>query len=316
MTQILSAACWLPRTIASKCIGLDGRLTFMSEGGMRVMEISDFNAVRGCPWPDFWQDEGNEEARAAIAAAVEGRSSRFTGFANTFIGTPKWWDVQVSPILGADGKPTAILSVSRDITALKRSEERNQLLAMELGHRVKNTLAMVQAIIAQTLKPNVPFEAARQSLLSRIAALGKAHDMLGPSSAPTAPLRAIVESTLASIDNTERVTLSGPPLDLSAGQAFGLALAINELAVNATKYGALSNEAGRVAIDWTRSDDGAFRFNWTESGGPAVTTPERRGFGSSLLQRAVAGYFDGSGELSFPPAGVVFTLNGRVAAAA
>jgi PAS domain S-box-containing protein len=105
-----------------KVLDLDGGLTFMSEGGMRVMEVSDFNLVRGCPWPDFWQGQGHEDAIAALAAAKAGGVGHFQGPADTYLGTPKWWDVQVTPILGADGQPEKILSVSRDITDQKSVE--------------------------------------------------------------------------------------------------------------------------------------------------------------------------------------------------
>lgn len=106
-----------------KVLNLDGRLTFMSEGGQRVMEVSDFNAVAGCPWPDFWHGVGNAEAVAAIQAARQGQATSFIGKADTFAGTPRWWHVAVSPINGSDGQPDRILAVSRDITDLRASEE-------------------------------------------------------------------------------------------------------------------------------------------------------------------------------------------------
>jgi len=105
-----------------KVLDLDGGLTFMSEGGLQVMEISDFNLVRGCPWPDFWQGQGHADAVAALAAAKAGGIGHFQGSADTYLGTRKWWDVQVTPILGVDGQPEKILSISRDITDQKSVE--------------------------------------------------------------------------------------------------------------------------------------------------------------------------------------------------
>ncbi|MCJ2058733.1 PAS domain-containing protein [Methylobacterium sp. J-048] len=105
-----------------KVLDLDANLTFMSEGGMRVMEVSDFNAIKGCPWPDFWAGQGNADAIAAVAAARAGGVGHFQGGADTMAGNPRWWDVQVTPILGADGKPERLLSVSRDITEQKTAE--------------------------------------------------------------------------------------------------------------------------------------------------------------------------------------------------
>ena len=124
-----------------KVLDLDGRLVFMSEGGQRVMEVSDFNAIRGCPWPDFWQDQGNIEARAAVEAAKAGGTGHFQGAANTMAGTPRYWDVQVTPILGAAGRPERLLSVSRDITAIRHAEvalrELNETLEQQVEERTR-----------------------------------------------------------------------------------------------------------------------------------------------------------------------------------
>ena len=107
-----------------KVLDLDGGLTFMNEGGMKVMEVSDFNTVKGCPWPSFWQGQGNDDAWTAFRTAKAGGTGHFQGSASTYKGTPKWWDVQVTSILGADGKPEKLLVVSRDITAQKSVESR------------------------------------------------------------------------------------------------------------------------------------------------------------------------------------------------
>ncbi len=106
-----------------KVLDLDARLVFMSEGGMRVMEVGDFNAIQGCPWPDFWQGEGHAEARAAVAAARAGGRGHFRGAADTMAGSPRYWDVQVTPIFGPDGTPEKLLSVSRDITGIRAAED-------------------------------------------------------------------------------------------------------------------------------------------------------------------------------------------------
>ena len=105
-----------------KVLDLDANLIFMSEGGQRLMEVSDFNLIQGCPWPDFWQDRGNLDARAAVEAARAGGLGHFQGAAPTMAGSPRWWDVQVTPILGADGKPERLLSVSRDVSASRQAE--------------------------------------------------------------------------------------------------------------------------------------------------------------------------------------------------
>ena len=115
-----------------KVLDLEANLTFMSEGGQRVMEVDDFDAIRGCPWPDFWQGQGHADARAAVETARAGGIGHFLGPADTMAGTPRWWDVQVTPIMGADGRPEKLLSVSRDVTEVHEARERIEL-ALDAG---------------------------------------------------------------------------------------------------------------------------------------------------------------------------------------
>ena len=115
-----------------KILDLDGHLQFMSDGGKQVMEVDDFNVIRGCPWPDFWAGKGNDVAKAAIASAKQGVPSRFCGSAVTLKGSPRYWDVQVLPIAGADGVPTHLLSISRDITETRLAREEASHLSAEL----------------------------------------------------------------------------------------------------------------------------------------------------------------------------------------
>jgi len=119
-----------------KVLDLDARLTFMSEGGQRVMEVSDFNAIEGCPWPDFWEGQGHLDAKAAVAAAKAGQSAQFQGHAPTMAGTRRYWDVRVTPILGEDNQPEKILSISRDITAAWQAEMALRTLNESLEERV------------------------------------------------------------------------------------------------------------------------------------------------------------------------------------
>ncbi len=121
-----------------KVLDLDATLVFMSEGGKAVMEVSDFNALRGCPWPDFWTDTGNADALAAIETARAGGMGHFQGMAETMAGTPKWWDVQVTPILGPDGAPEKLLAISRDITTTMKAQIELRM-AQELNASILNS---------------------------------------------------------------------------------------------------------------------------------------------------------------------------------
>ena len=293
-----------------KVLDLDAKLTFMSEGGKRVMEVSDFNAIVGCPWPSFWEKEGHVAAKAAVASARAGVAASFQGYADTMKGNRRYWDVQVSPILGSDGKPERILSISRDITDLKASEEAREVLAQELAHRMKNSLAMVQAIVTQTLRQAKSMEEGRAAVSQRLSALGRAQDILTRSNFTEADIDEVVATAIDPHRVAEdRIVWSGPRLTLTSQQALGLSLAIHELATNAAKYGALSNETGRVVMGW-RVEDGVFVFDWGETGGPAVCPPQSRGFGSKLIERIVASYFEGEGRLDFDPSGLKFRLTG------
>ena len=302
-----------------KILDLDGRLQFMSEGGKRVMEVEDFGALKGCPWPDFWAGAGNAEALRAVAAAKAGGTGRFKGTANTAKGNERYWDVQVSPILGIDGNPSHLLSISRDITdewratsELKELVERQALLTGELQHRIKNTLAMVGAIANQTMRGD-SVASAREAFAARLMTLSQAHDILTQTSWTSAPIRDVVNGALAPYRSAQgRIRVDGPSLDLMPKQALALAVAVHELATNAVKYGSLST-TGNVGVEWAEvaSEAGlSFRFTWTESDGPAVVEPttEQKGFGSRLIERMLANDFGGQVQTFYRPGGVVCEL--------
>lgn len=299
-----------------KIIGLDGSLQFMSEGGRRVMEVDDFEALRGCPWPDFWQDQGNIDALAAIEAARAGKSVRFTGFAKTAKGNPRYWDVKVSPIKDDKGDVSCILSVSRDITALKLFEEEQFLLRNELSHRIKNVLALVQAIANQTLRDDAPLEETKAAFTARLVAMGQSIDQLASKNHPRAALRTLADGVAS--EHGERIQVDGPDVELSSRSALALALAFHELATNSVKYGALSVDEGAVNLSWTVDSSAAptLRLTWAETGGPPVSPPKRRGFGTRMVERALTGYVHGDASISFERSGLVFTLSAPVAALA
>jgi len=296
-----------------KVVDLDGNLTFMSEGGMKVMDISDFNAVRGCPWSDFLKGNGAVQARAALKAAAEGRSSHFETPADTYIGVPKWWSVSVSPIPGPDGRPARILSVSRDLTALYEAREQQKLLNGELSHRLKNVLTLVQSIANQTLRGAHSIEQASAAFSSRLASLGRATDVLTTTAWQQAELHDVIEAGLSAVSGMrDRIAIDGPRIRLNSHVALALTLAFHELATNATKYGALGNDTGSVTLRWQVSGtqgSACFHLRWQEQGGPPVVRPSQRGFGSRMIERSLGAYFRGRTVLDFPPEGVVFRID-------
>lgn len=294
-----------------KILDLEGRLQFMSEGGKRVMEVDDFSKFKGCPWPDFWEGQGNKDAAAAVKSAIGGRAASFRGPANTAKGNPRFWDVHVSPIIGADGKPSHLLSISKDITEEWKAAERQKFLTEELQHRVKNTLANVISIANQTFKA----ETHRQPLYvfnERLITLDRMHDLLTDANWGNTSIRAIVETALRPhVMPGPSVRIEGPGVDLGPRQALALALAVNELTTNAVKYGSLQGAGGGVDIGWSvvqREGRKDLHWKWREFGGPPVAAPKHVGFGSRVIKDMLANELNGTSSVAYEPSGVVCTV--------
>ena len=201
-----------------------------------------------------------------------------------------------------------------DVTERHEAARHRELLIHELNHRVKNTLAVVQATAHQTLRrTDVPAEV-RDAFEGRLAALAGAHDMLIRRNWDSAYLDELLETVLAPFaqEARERIVISGPKLRLPAKTAVSFALAIHELATNAAKYGALSNEEGRVSVGWllARKDAaGWLKLRWEEAGGPPVRRPPRRGFGSRMIEKALAAELGGQVRLNFEEGGVTCAID-------
>ncbi|TGD96165.1 PAS domain-containing protein [Methylobacterium nonmethylotrophicum] len=217
------------------------------------------------------------------------------------------------------GRAVRMIGAMLDISARKRAEEHQRLLTTELQHRIKNTLAMVQAIAAQTFRTTADPDAAREAFSARLISLGRAHDILTRSSWTEAPIAEVVEGALAVHrgGGTPRIRASGPDVRLAAKPALALALALHELATNAAKYGALSTETGSVDLRWhVVHADAAPRFclTWSEQGGPPILSPPaHRGFGSRLIERSFAAEADGEVKLTYAPTGLVCRFEASLA---
>ncbi|HEX3406773.1 MAG TPA: HWE histidine kinase domain-containing protein [Caulobacteraceae bacterium] len=202
---------------------------------------------------------------------------------------------------GPGRQPLAIAGASRDLTDMKRAEQRQRLLANELNHRVKNTLATVQSITSQTLRVETDLDRAREALEERIVSLARAHDLLTDRSWSGADLCDVVRRAMQPFSPAQ-IDMAGPSLDVSPQHALSLSLALHELATNAAKYGALSAPEGRVEIRWGRQGD-QLNLTWRERGGPPASPPTRRGFGSRLLAASLRD-LGGQSRLHFETEGV------------
>ncbi len=192
------------------------------------------------------------------------------------------------PLRDADGSIMGAVSVSVDITERRRNDEHQKLLINELNHRVKNTLTTVQSIARRSLRTAGSLQEAERSLADRLVAIARAYDVLTRENWQGSGVASMLESTTAGYGQAGRIVIEGPTAWLSPSNSVTLSLIVHELAVNATKYGALSNDTGTVHIGWTLEDAGDGRmltFTWRESGGPPVAKPSRNGFGSDLLKR-------------------------------
>ncbi|QPQ54264.1 PAS domain S-box protein [Allosphingosinicella flava] len=196
-----------------------------------------------------------------------------------------------------------------DVTERKKAERHKEILLGELNHRVKNTMTLVQATARQTFKRGEVPEAVQRTFEGRLSALAAAHDVLTRQSWESAMLGEIVTAALAPFGALEegRVTVEGPAVQLPPQATVIFAMALHELATNAAKYGALSNDEGRISITWAREEgDGNARltFTWKENGGPKVSLPEGRGFGSRLIESVLAAELGGTVRLHFAADGL------------
>lgn len=254
--------------------------------------------------------EDVEHWRQAVQAALSGDGDLEVSYRiNTPSGELRWIEVRAQTRFDADGKPISMAGVSQDISDRKEAENHRDLLTKEMSHRVKNTLATVLSIVGQSLRQAGIDGEVASSISQRLQALAGAHDVLTSRGWQEAELSEIVAAATAPFDSgpTKRIHAGGEKIFVSSRAATAIALAMHELSTNAIKYGALSNDSGVVTVNWAL-EAGGFQLVWTERGGPVVQEPTRRGFGSRMIERALASSINGSAEIDYRPTGIVFTI--------
>lgn len=208
------------------------------------------------------------------------------------------------PYNGASEESGGVVMTFVDVTAMAQADGRQKTMIGELNHRVRNMLAVVNAMTMQTLGPLVD-EAILDPFLSRLQAMARTYKLLTETSWSRMALRDLLREELSVAAGSSRFTLTGPEVWLNPREALGLAMVLHELTTNAVKYGALSNEAGCVEVTWSSDpNDGKVALDWIERDGPPVSPPTRRGFGTLLIERQLAYELDGSSELDFAPKGL------------
>ena len=212
------------------------------------------------------------------------------------------WENDSTLMADPIGRPIGLLSISRDVTERRAFEERRELLIHELNHRVKNTLALVQAIAHQSFRPGVDSAAAPANFMARVRTLAGAHDLLTREHWEGITLAELVRAATAPLD-ASRIDASGEALVVTPKAAVALAMALHELGTNAVKYGALSLPGGRIAITWVVEGE-SFNLDWRELNGPVVSKPDRQGFGVKMIERALASDLGGRVKVIFASDGV------------
>jgi PAS domain S-box-containing protein len=294
---------------------LDQKVTIWNSGAQRMLGWAA-NELIGRPFPPIWteSDLAARADHAQRARCLENGRSEEERWQLRKDGTPFWAHTLMMPLRKHDGALIGFLKILRDRTEQRAADEKQTLLINELNHRVKNTLATVQSIAAQTLRSAASAEQARFALDERLFALSRAHDVLTRESWEGAELSEIVALAVSPyVDNDpSRIVTDGPPVRLEPRMALAIAMTLQELATNAAKYGGLSVPAGRLSIVWTM-EDGLLRLRWEEKDGPRVTPPLRRGFGSRLIERCLSAEMAGDASIEFAESGVVCIITTRVA---
>ena len=233
------------------------------------------------------------------------------GVSESSLVGPLWRNLAITSVMGIVLLSIGVAFAVRMATTIARGEMLHDLLIEELNHRVKNTLAILQAIAVQTFKSASRPE--RATFEGRLGALAEAHNLLSKEKWSGSELAELVSRVLQPylLNNAGRVRMAGPKVPLSPRLAVVLSMIVHEIATNAAKYGALSNETGTVALDWEILHENSkqkLRLVWTEAGGPHVTAPVQRGFGSRLIERSARDQLGGEATVDFLPRGVVYTV--------
>jgi PAS domain S-box-containing protein len=293
-------------------LDFEGRITSWSPGAERILGYADAEIV-GLNMSVMFlpSDLAAGADRRELQTAIEAGRAEDTRWHRRKNGERFWANGVTMRVRGAPG----LLKILRDETRAKLAEDQRVLLLNELNHRIKNTLATVQSIAEQTLRAGDVERGTREALTERLIALSHAHDMLVAQNWAGADLRTIIEQALAphAHPGYRAFEIDGPPTRLSPQQAVAMSLALHELATNAAKYGALSTPNGRVSVTWNLFYDGKgarhMTLLWQETGGPAVVTPRRSGFGSRLIARSFGQESGGEAAIEYLPDGVRCTIN-------
>jgi len=215
----------------------------------------------------------------------------------------------------ADGEPAYLIGVVQDITERRAEEDQRENLVAELDHRIKNLLAVVQSVAAQSARKSASLDVFLKTFAGRLKSMSSAHDLLTAARWRGATLARIAAAELGGLSPTQ-TRWDGPEMFLTPRAASALSLALHELAVNAMRYGSLSSENGKVEVVWRRTPEGGFALEWLETGGPPATPPMTKGFGATLIEDVAGRELGGSAKINYKSGGVTAMITGAAEALA
>lgn len=296
---------------------LDGTVTSWNAGAERIFGYTAEEMIGKPITLLIPADRDNEEPSILSRIRRGERVSHFETLRRRKDGQLIAISLTISPIRNSRGVIIGASKIARDITDRRRLEEARRALSLEINHRTKNLLAVVEAVVRQTAAHGSPEDFVRR-ISQRLRALAANQDLLVEGSWRGAEMGDLVRAQLAHVDELigSRVRLDGDRLVLTPAAAQALGMAFHELATNALKYGALSDERGEVSIAWrieAVGEEPELSVSWTESGGPAVAPPGRAGFGTTIIERITGQSLGGVVVMTYAPSGLVWELRAPAA---
>jgi len=292
---------------------LEGRITFYNDAAVAFAGRRPSIGEKWCVTWRLYRPDGSYLPHDQCPMAVtlkEGRAVRGAeAIAERPDGSRVWFTPFPTPLTDATGKMVGAVNMLVDISDRKAAELRQKLLVDELNHRVKNTLATIQSLIAQSVRPGgVTVEEYRHLLEGRVQALSRAHDQLTRRGWKDADFEEIVRAGLGAHLARDVFEIEGAALSVPPRAALLLAMSFHELAANSARHGALARAAGRVALGWRKTDQ-RLSIEWRERGGPEVAAAPQTGFGTRLIERGIAAELRGAAKIDFAATGVVCTID-------
>lgn len=271
-----------------KILGLDGRLEYMNFNGQCAMEIDDLSAVIGEDWHCLWPEENQATILDACERARRGEVTRFDAFCPTAKGTPRWWNVSVSPVRSDDGRITGVLSVSRDITEAEVVRQTLEITTAEMRHRLKNSYAMVGGLMSGLARGTPDREVFANEMITRLVGLAQSQTLFASRDNTPCRIADLIPALVNAFDTAHCSVTIGDLADaeVDQGRADAIALVLGELAVNSSKHGAIKF-GGTIAVSAVEGDDSVVLL-WAEKSRHAVGPHSRDGGqGMKLMDRIV-----------------------------